>query len=115
MKQKKSIFLYALLISSLFICVSIEYAYAAEFKQIINANVGHYQPSGVSVQFEDVEINGMYAYVSDASLPGLRVISLEDPSNPSLIASRTVTGTNSYKIEIANDVAYLQVNGQDWD
>ena len=65
--------------------------------------------------FEDVEINGTYAYVSDASLPGLRVISLEDPSNPSLIASRTVTGTNSYEIEIANDIAYLRVEDQDFD
>ncbi|MHA1190891.1 MAG: LVIVD repeat-containing protein [Promethearchaeota archaeon] len=114
MKQKKSIFLYALLISSLFIYVSIDNAHAAEFKQIISAHVGHYQPSGVTVMFEDVEINGTYAYVSDASLPGLRVISLANPSNPSLTAERTVTGTNSYEIEIANDVAYLRVYDQDY-
>ena len=115
MKQNRSIFIYVLLISSIFIFSSIKYAYAAEFKEILNADIGHYQPSGESVMFEDVEINGMYAYVSDASLPGLRVISLEDPSNPSLIASRTVTGTNSYEIEIANDVAYLRVVDQDYD
>jgi len=115
MKQKKSIFLYALLISSLFIYVSIEDVYAAEFKEIKNADIGHYQPSGVSVMFEDVEIIGTYAYVSDASLPGLRVISLANPSNPSLTTSRTVTGTNSYEIEIANDVAYLRVMDQDYD
>ena len=66
--------------------------------------------------FEDVEINGTYAYVSDASLPGLRVISLANPSNPSPIASRTVTGAISYEIEIANDVAYLRVmEDQDWN
>ena len=115
MKQKKSIFLYALLISSIFIYVSIENAHAAEFKEIKNADIGHYQPAGVSVMFEDVEINGTYAYVSDASLPGLRVISLANPSNPSLTTSRTVTGTNSYEIEIANDVAYLRVVDQDYD
>jgi len=115
MKQKRSIFIFILLISSIFIFISIKYAYAAEFKQIVNADVGHYQPSGVSVMFEDVEINGTYAYVSDASLPGLRVISLADPSNPSHITSRTVTGVNSYEIEIANDVAYLRVTDQDTD
>jgi hypothetical protein len=116
MKQKRSIFIFVLLISSIFIFSSIKYAYAAEFKEIKNADIGHYQPSGVSVMFEDVEINGTYAYVSDASLPGLRVISLADPSNPSLIASRTVTGENSYEIEIANDVAYLRVvENQDWN
>jgi hypothetical protein len=66
--------------------------------------------------FEDVEINGTYAYVSDASLPGLRVISLANPSNPSPTASRTVTGAISYEIEIANDVAYLRVvEDQDWN
>ncbi|MBA7567131.1 hypothetical protein ES708_08831 [subsurface metagenome] len=115
MKQKRSIFIFVFLISSIFIFTSIKYAYAAEFKEIVNAHVGHYQPSGVSVMFEDVEINGTYAYVSDASLPGLRVISLADPSNPSLTASRTVTGENSYEIEIANDVAYLRVVDQDYD
>ena len=115
MKQKRSIFIFVLLISSIFIFSSIKYVHAAEFKKIVNAHVGHYQPSGVSVMFEDVEINGTYAYVSDASLPGLRVISLADPSNPSLTASRTVTGNNSYEIEIANDVAYLRVTDQDYD
>ena len=116
MKQKRSIFIFVLLISSIFIFSSIKYAYAAEFKEIKNAHVGHYQPSGVSVMFEDVEINGTYAYVSDASLPGLRVISLADPSNPSPIALRTVTGENSYEIEIANDVAYLRVvENHDWN
>ncbi len=116
MKQKRSIFVFILLISSIFIFISIKYAYAAEFKEIKNAHIGHYQPSGVSVMFEDVEINGTYAYVSDASLPGLRVISLADPSNPSLTALRTVTGASSYEIEIANDVAYLRVvEDQDWN
>ncbi len=115
MKQKRSILIFVLLISSIFIFSSIKYAYAAEFKEIKNAHIGHYQPSGVSVMFEDVEINGMYAFVSDASLPGLRVISLADPSNPSLIASRTVTGENSYEIEIANDIAYLRVTDEDYD
>lgn len=115
MKQKRSIFIFILLISSIFIFISIKYAYAAEFKEIKNAHIGHYQPSGVSVMFEDVEIKGTYAYVSDASLPGLRVISLADPSNPSHITSRTVTGVNSYEIEIANDVAYLRVTDQDTD
>ena len=115
MKQKRSIFIFVFLISSIFIFSSIKYAYAAEFKEIVNAHIGHYQPSGVSVMFEDVEINGTYAYVSDASLPGLRVISLADPSNPSITASRTVTGANSYEIEIANDVAYLRVMDQDFD
>ncbi len=116
MKQKRSIFVFILLISSIFIFSSIKYAYAAEFKEIINADIGHYQPPGESVMFEDVEINGTYAYVSDASLPGLRVISLADPSNPSLTVSRTVTGAISYEIEIANDVAYLRVvENQDWN
>jgi len=116
MKQKRSIFIFILLISSIFIFISIKYAYAAEFKEIKNAHIGHYQPPEVSVMFEDVEINGTYAYVSDASLPGLRVISLADPSNPSPIASRTVTGAISYEIEIANDVAYLRVvEDQDWN
>ncbi len=116
MKQKRSIFIFVLLISSIFIFISIKYAYAAEFKEIKNAHIGHYQPSGVNVMFEDIEINGTYAYVSDASLPGLRVISLADPSNPSLTAFRTVTGENSYEIEIANDVAYLRVvEDQDWN
>ena len=115
MKQKRSIFIFVLLISSIFIFSTIKYAYAAEFKEIVNAHIGHYQPPGESVMFEDVEINGTYAYVSDASLPGLRVISLADPSNPSHIASRTVTGENSYEIEIANDVAYLRVTDPDYD
>jgi len=115
MKQKRSIFIFVLLISSIFIFSSIKYAHAVEFKEIVNAHIGHYQPSGVSVMFEDLEINGTYAYVSDASLPGLRVISLADPSNPSLTASRTVTGENSYEIEIANDVAYLRVTDQDYN
>ena len=116
MKQKRSIFIFVFLISSIFIFTSIKYAYAAEFKEIVNAHVGHYQPSGVSVMFEDVEINDTYAYVSDASLPGLRVISLADPSNPSLTAPRTVNGENSYEIEIANDIAYLRVvDNNDWD
>ena len=115
MKQKRSIFIFVVLISSIFIFTSIKYAYAVEFKEIRNAHIGHYEPSGVSVMFEDVEINGTYAYVSDANLPGLRVISLANPSNPSLTASRTVTGANSYEIEIANDVAYLRVMDQDFD
>lgn len=115
MKQKRSIFIFMFLISSIFIFTSIKYAYAVEFKEIVNAQIGHYQPSGVSVMFEDVEINGTYAYVSDANLPGLRVISLANPSNPSLAASRTVTGANSYEIEIANDVAYIRVMDQDFD
>jgi len=115
MKQKRSIFIFVFLISSIFIFTSIKYAYAVEFKEIVNAQIGHYQPSGVSVMFEDVEINGTYAYVSDANLPGLRVISLANPSNPSLAASRTVTGANSYEIEIANDVAYIRVMDQDFD
>ena len=115
MKQKRSIFIFIVLISSIFIFSSIKYVHAAEFKEIVNADIGHYQPPGESVQFEDVEINGTYAYVSDASLPGLRVISLADPSNPSSIAFRTVSGNNSYEIEIANDVAYLRVTDQDTD
>ena len=85
MKQKRSILIFILLISSIFIFSSIKYAYAAEFKEIVNAHVGHYQPPGESVQFEDVEINGTYAYVSDASLPGFIVIYLADPSNQYLI------------------------------
>ncbi|MBY9021582.1 MAG: hypothetical protein KGD67_11005 [Candidatus Lokiarchaeota archaeon] len=116
MKQKKSIFLYALLISSFFIYLSIDNAHAAEFKQIIGAHVGHYPSSELTVMFEDVEINGTYAYVSDYSLPGLRVISLSDPSSPSLTASRAVTVASSYEIEIANNIAYLRVmEDQDYD
>jgi len=116
MKQKRSIFIFVILISSIFIFTSIKYAYAVEFKEIRNADIGHYQPLGVSVMFEDVEINGTYAYVSDANLPGLRVISLANPSNPSLTASRTVNGEISYEIEIANDVAYLRVvDNNNWD
>lgn len=115
MKQKRSIFIFILLISSIFIFISIKFVYAAEFKEIKNAHIGHYQPSGVSVAFEDVEINGTYAYVSDYSLPGLRVISLADPSNPSHIASEE-TVASSYEIEIANDVAYLRVmENHDWN
>ena len=116
MKQKQSIFIFVLLLSAIFVFIPIKYANAAEFKEIINADIGHYQPSGVNVMFEDVEINGTYAYVSDANLPGIRVISLANPSNPSLTASRTVTKASSYEIEIANDVAYLRVmEDQDYD
>jgi hypothetical protein len=113
MKQKRSIFIFVLLISSIFIFSSIKYAYAAEFKEIVNAQVGHYQPPNVT--FEDVEINGTYAYVSDYNLPGLRVISLANPKNPSLTALEE-TVASSYEIEIANDVAYLRVmENHDWN
>lgn len=101
--------------SLLFIYASINYAHAEE-RQIINANVGHYPSSTLSVTFEDVEIHGDYAFVSDYNLPGLRVISLADPSNPSLTASEAVTVAGSYEIEIANNIAYLRVmEDQDWD
>ena len=94
--------------SLLFIYTSINYAHAEE-RQIINANVGHYPSSTLSVSFEDVEIHGNYAFVSDFNLPGLRVISLTDPSNPSLVAEETIAGSGSYEIEIANNIAYLRV------
>jgi len=101
--------------SLLFIYTSINYAHAEE-RQIINANVGHYPSSTLSVQFQDVEINGNYAFVSDSNLPGMRVISLTDPSNPTLTAYKTVTKSGTYEIEIANNIAYLRVmESQDWD
>lgn len=108
MKQKQTFVLYTLVLSLLFIFASINYVHAEE-RQIINVQVGHYPSSTLSVTFEDVEISGSYAFVSDFNLPGLRVISLADPSNPSLTAFTTVTGSGSYEIEIANNIAYLRV------
>ncbi|MHA1104638.1 MAG: LVIVD repeat-containing protein [Promethearchaeota archaeon] len=115
MKQKQTIILYTFLLSLLFIFTSINYAHATE-SQIINAHVGHYPTSTISVTFEDVEINGNYAFVSDYNLPGLRVINLTDPSNPSLSALEPVTKSGTYEIEIANNIAYLRaVESSDYD
>lgn len=115
MKQKGIIVLCTLLLTMSMFYFTITNVQASE-RQIINANVGHYPPSGITVTFQDVEIDGSYAFVSDANLPGLRVISLANPSNPSLIASSSVTVATSYEIEIANGVAYLRVmENQDYD
>lgn len=116
MKQNHKRITLVLLVLSLFAYASNGHATTTVFTQIINANVGHYPPSGVSVTYQDVEINGTYAYVSDAALPGLRVISLADPSFPFLTASRAVTVATSYEIEIANNIAFLRVmENQDYD
>lgn len=116
MEQNHKRITLVLLVLSLFAYASIGHATTTVFTQIINAQVGHYPPSSESVTYQDVEINGAYAYVSDASLPGLRVISLVDPSNPSLTASSAVTVATSYEIEIANNIAFLRVmENQDYD
>ena len=115
MKQKGTFILYTLLLIIGFFYFSITNVYASE-RQIINANVGHYPPSGTDVTFQDVEIDGNYAFLSDANLPGLRVVLLTNPSNPTLIASTNVTFASCYEIEIANGVAYLRVmENQDYD
>ena len=94
---------------------TITNVYASE-RQIINAKVGHYPPSGTVVTFQDVEISGNYAFISDTNLPGLRVVLLTNPSNPTLIASTNITLSSCYEIEIANEVAYLRVmENQDYD
>ena len=115
MKQKGTFVLYTLLLTMSMFYFTITNVCANE-RQIINANVGHYPPSGMTVTFQDVEIAGSFAFVSDANLPGLRVIYLADPSNPNLIASSSVTVGASYEIEIAKGVAYLRVmENQDYD
>lgn len=114
MKNLKNI--YSLILLGLMFLITITNVHATTFKQIINADVGHYPPSSISVVYEDVEIVGSYAYVSDANLAGLRVVSLSDPANPSLVASRAVTKANCYEIEIANNIAYLRtMESQDYD
>ena len=114
MNQKHSLISHAFLIMLCISCLSINYAHADE-REIINANLCHYIPSSSSV-FQDIELNATYAFVSDANLPGLRVISLANPANPSLVASRSVTIATTYEIEIANNLVYLRVmEDQDYD
>lgn len=115
MKQKGTIVLYTVLLTMGMLYFTITNVQASE-RQIINANIGHYPPSGTTVTFQDVEIGSNYAYISDTNLPGLRVVLLTNPSNPTLIASTNVTSTSCYEIEIANGVAYLRVmENQDYD
>ena len=114
MNQKRSLISHTFLIMLCLFCLSINNVHAEE-REIINANLCHYSPTSSSV-FQDIEINSTYAFVSDANLPGLRVISLANPVNPSLSASTSVSIATTYEIEIANDLAYLRVmEDQDYD
>ena len=114
MNRKRSVISHAFLIMLCVFCLSINYAHADE-REIINANLCHYIPTSSSV-FQDIEINATNAFVSDANLPGLRVISLANPANPSPVASRSVTVGTTYEIEITTQLAFLRVmEDQDYD
>lgn len=82
-------------------------ATAADFKQIYNAKVGQFNPSGTSVFFEQAALVGTTAYVADFDLPGLWVISVATPSNPTLVGTAT-TPNPAYNIRVANNVAFLR-------
>ncbi len=62
----------------------------------------------MTVAFEDVQIINKTAYISDAQLPGLRVVSLVDPANPSQIGSATTSDT-VYELVVRNDIAFTRV------
>ncbi|MFX0012620.1 MAG: LVIVD repeat-containing protein, partial [Candidatus Hermodarchaeota archaeon] len=116
MKQKKSIIIYTFIISSILVFMSIDIVSASTFKEVINANVGHYPSTNLNINFQDVEISGNYVYISDSDLAGLRVLSLSDPTNPTLSASENLSKSLSYEIELGNDIAYIRsAENQDYD
>lgn len=83
-------------------------ASGATFPELSNSLVCSWKPGSMTVGFEDVEVIDQTAYITDANLPGLRVVSLVDPANPVQLGQEYTTDT-VYELLVLNNVAYTRV------
>jgi hypothetical protein len=70
--------------------------------------VRSWKPGSTTVAFEDVQVIDQTAYITDWHMPGLRVVSLANPANPSQLGQAYTTG-GVYDLIVKNNIAFTRV------